>query len=281
MPFKDILLHLDTYPDPAPHETVDQAVALCASLGQTVTAVAVHVRIPLRSNRVADVLIGLSELAEDQEKHSLAAARSLLSRFKEKAGGRAGRESALVVRAQPFEMAERVAEMARTRDLCVTPYGPVDGPQRALAEAVIFGSGRPVVIFQPNAGYSPVNLTNVTIAWDGSRSAARAVAGAMPVLAAAGEVRILTVLNEKPSAGKGVADDLVRHLSHHGVTAVVDEVDAEGGRIGDVIRRYLSARPAHLLVMGAFGHSRVREFVLGGATESIIAHPPIPVLLAH
>jgi nucleotide-binding universal stress UspA family protein len=281
MTFKDILLHLDTYPDPAATETVDEAVALCAQLGRAVTALGVHVEIPLKRNRLADLMIKLSDMAKDEEQRSLRNAEAVLARVQQQAEARGLPATSVILRALLYEEQDRVAEIARTHDLCVTPYGLAGGPQAALAETVAFGSGRPVVIFKPSPGRQVGPLERIVIAWDGGRAAARAVADAMPLLIAAKEVRILVVVNEKASVARGLAGRLRRHLAAHGVTPALDEIDAGAAPIGTVIAEHVALHRADLLVMGAFGHSRVREFVLGGATQSIISDPPIPVLMSH
>src|SRR4029079_17019733 len=106
-------------------------------------------------------------------------------------------------------------------------------------------------------------------------------ADALPILAGAAEVRVLTILNEKASATAGVADDLVHHLARHRIPAQVDAVDADGDPIGAVLERYLAETRPDLLVMGAFGHSRTREFILGGATRGVLHAPKVSVLLSH
>ena len=147
---------------------------------------------------------------------------------------------------------------------------------------MIFASGRPVVIFRPNdARPAQKGLGTVLLAWDGSRSAAAAVAAALPALTAARKVIVLTVLNEKASARAGASQDLIRHLERHGVAAEPMEFDSAGARIGSVLDHVALRAEADLLVMGAFGTSRAREFVLGGATRSMLEAPPVPVLLAH
>ena len=95
------------------------------------------------------------------------------------------------------------------------------------------------------------------------------------------EVRVLTVVNDKPDARSGVGVDVVRHLKAHGVNAMADEVEADNRRIGRVLEEYAADCRSDLLVMGAYGRSRVREFILGGATEHMLRDPKVPLFLAH
>ena len=282
MAFKDILLPLVNYPDAMSPNALDRSVRLCKLLGERVCALTHHVDFPVKDNRLANMLIGLGDLARDEERRSLDQAAGLLERFRASAAEAAVTPAQLMVRCGLYDIADEVAQAARTRDVCVVPFTARTDAQRSVAEAAIFGSGRPVVVCDVGEeGGAPVRLDRILIAWDGGRAAARAVADAMPILTAARDVQILTIVNEKPSATNGLGADLQRHLASHGVTASVLEVDAEGAAIGAVLERRLSADPRDLVVMGAFGHSRVREFILGGATQSLLDQPPVPVLFAH
>jgi nucleotide-binding universal stress UspA family protein len=173
-------------------------------------------------------------------------------------------------------------EYARLRDLTVVPVPDGDSLQRSYAEAIIFGSGRPTLIVphvRKRAGQFELNT--VVVAWDFSRPAARAVADAQPILNKAKQVRVVTVTNEKSIDTKRSGAELAKHLAHHGVNVVLDTVDAAGRKIGDVLESYATSRNADVLVMGAYGHSRIRDFILGGATQSMIAKPPLPIFLSH
>lgn len=282
MPYKDILLHLESYPDATSDLALDQGLTLCAALGEQVTALAPQIDIPLKTNRIANFALNLGEMAKTEEGRSRENAARLLDRFEEKAKALGVFGGRLSPSAEVFETPDLTARLARTRDLCVIPYGRDAAPCMAVAEAMIFASGRPVVVFRPRAD-RPLSrdLGTVVVAWDGSWTAATAVATAMPALTAARKVIVLTVLNEKASTGAGAAQDLIRHLGRHGVTAQSQEFDAAGAKIGSVLEHVAIRAEADLLVMGAFGHSRAREFILGGATRSILEAPPIPVLLGH
>jgi nucleotide-binding universal stress UspA family protein len=282
MPYKDILLHLESYPDPTPEMALDQGLALCAALGDQVTALAPQVSIPLKTNRLADFALKLGDMARTEEGRSRQNAESLLDRFETQAKSLGVFGGRLSPAAEVFEIPELAASLARTRDVCVIPYGRESAVHQGVAEAMIFASGRPVVIFRPNdVRPAPSGLGTVLLAWDASRSAAAAVAAALPALTAARKVVVLTVLNEKPSARAGTSQELIRHLARHGVAAEPMEFDSAGAKIGSVLDHVALRAEADLLVMGAFGTSRAREFVLGGATRSMLEAPPIPVLLAH
>ena len=283
MVFTDMLVCLDSYPDASSTTAVDQCARLAAALGEGVCAVAAHVRIPLKSNLIANLLLDLSDVARTEEARSLQNAQNVLERFVTSASvaGLAA-PTTMIIRADLQDPSERIVQIARTRSLCLIPQERIDDGQASLAEAVIFGSGRPAVVFA--AGDQAVvkgGLDTVVVAWDGGRAAARTVADAMPVLSRAGEVRIVSVLNDKPSVSAGSATDLVRHLAVSGISAVLDEIDGRGQEIGRCLTRHAQDCGADLLVMGAFGHSRAREFILGGATQRLLREPIVPVFLSH
>ena len=279
---RDILLQIDTYPEPTPVEAIDQAVRFAAALGGTLSALAVEVDIQAPRNRLADYLIGLSHMAQEEERKSRRFCHAALEDFITRAGEAGVLGEAIHGKADLYGIGAYVAERSRTRDLCIVPVaGRLDG-QRSIIEAVAFGSGRPVLTFRPGVADLPAGeLGTVVLAWDGTRTAARAMADALPILLKAREVRVLTVTNEKPSARPGMGKDPVRHLAAHGVNAVVEEVDAGGRRIGMVLEAYLAQRRPDLFVMGAYGRSRAREFILGGATEHMLHEPGTPLLLSH
>ena len=282
MPLHDILLHLDAYPEATPPEAINQAVRFVAALGGVLSAIAVEVDIQPPKNRLADYLIGLSHMAAEEERKSRGFCTATLETFTSKAREAGVVGEAIHAKAELYAVGAYVAERCRTRDLCIVPVAYQSDGQRAVVEAVAFGSGRPVLTFCPGGSDLPLSgLDTVVLAWDGSRTAARAMADAMPILRTAREVTVLTVTNDKASTRSGSGQDVVRHLGTHGVSAVAEEIDRDGRQIGFVFSDYISATRPGLFVMGAYGHSRAREFVLGGATEHMIHHLPAPLLLSH
>ncbi len=282
MTYADVLLFLDSYPDPLPDAEVDEAAAFALALGGAVTAIAPRIDFPLKSNPMANLLVGLGAMVEHEQGRSLANAEASLARFKAVAAARRAPSESHILHTTLYEANDQVAALARTFDVCVMPMLAANDGQRAMAEAVMFGSGRPVLLLPLGPGAPPsTKLDRIVIAWDGGRASARAVADAMPLLTAASHVSILTVINEKTGVSTRSADALAAHLGRHGIKAAVDVEDAHGRRIGEVIERRVADTAGDLLVMGAFGHSRAREFILGGATQSILVAPPSPVLISH
>jgi len=283
MKLADILLYLDSYPDPTPPEAIEQAARFAKAVGGRLSALAVHVDLMAPRHWLADRLIGLGSMCAEEEGKSLAACTAAIDAFNEASARHGVQGEAELAKTELLLVGRQVAARARTRDLCLLPMvNPLDAQQaRSVAEAVIFGSGRPVLLFRPGIAGLPDRFENVVLAWDGSRASARAMADALPLLVKARLVRVLTVLNEKPDATAGLGTDAVRHLRLHGVEAIADEVDAGGRRIGQVIGDYCMAQRTDLLAMGVYGRSRASEFVFGGATGYMLADPKLPLLLSR
>jgi nucleotide-binding universal stress UspA family protein len=175
---------------------------------------------------------------------------------------------------------------ARYADLTILGQSNPDNDDipliRPPPERVALASGRPVLVV-PYAGHFKSVGRRVLVAWNASSEAARAVADAMPLLASADAVNILAV-DPKPSRdghGEVPGADIALHLARHGVTAQIERTVSAGVPIGEVLLSRAADLSADLLVMGAYGHSRVRELLLGGATRSILASMTIPVLMSH
>jgi nucleotide-binding universal stress UspA family protein len=279
---KDILFHVDSYPDPTPVAAIDQAVRFAATLGSGITALAVQVDFKPPGNWLAERLVNLSAMCAQEEQKSLANCTAALAAFSEKAATERVTVSTLLAKSEPALLGDVVSFHARTRDICLIPMvDSLDG-QRSVAEAVLFQSGRPVVIFRPGAADLPAKTPgSVVLAWDGSRQAARAMADALPIMKLAREVRVLTVVKEKPEATAGLGKDVVRHLGSHGINAVADEVDIGPRKIGPAISDFVKAHAADLLVMGGYGRSKLREFILGGATQHLLQEPNVAIMLSH
>jgi len=284
MAFHDLLLALFSYPDATPGDAVDRTVRVARRLGGEITALGIPVRIEAPENALAEAVLGLKSVAAKARAQSAATVRDRLARFRDDARAVGLTAFTEIEASDLYEEAELVVAHARTRDLTLTPVGPsASAGDQAVAERLLFESGRPIVVV-PETG--PVETENgpfgrVAIAWDGSRCASRAVADALPLLRTATEVRLLTILNDKPDAHAGCAKDLVRHLGAHGIRSHVDEVDALGRGVGATIAAYCASHDIELLVMGGYARSRAREFILGGATSDVLGRPFVPTFMSH
>lgn len=151
-----------------------------------------------------------------------------------------------------------------------------------VLEGALFSSGKPVLLMPERTGPS-LTPKRVMVAWDGRIEAARAVREALGILKSAEEVRIVLVDPEEGEASHGEepGGDVALYLARHGVRVGVDRLPGSGRSIGEVLRRHAGDMAAEMIVMGAYGHSRLRQRILGGVTRSIIEEPPLPILMAR
>jgi nucleotide-binding universal stress UspA family protein len=175
---------------------------------------------------------------------------------------------------------------ARYVDLTIVGQLDPDGGEAELLrprpEHVTLASGRPILVV-PYAGHFETVGRRVLIGWNATREATRAVNDAMPLLRAADVVTVLTIdAREGPDAhGELPGADISLHLARHGVKATIERTVSAGIPAGDVLLSRAADLGADLLVIGAYGHSRVRELLLGGATRSILRSMTLPVLMSH
>lgn len=169
------------------------------------------------------------------------------------------------------------AHHGRLADLTVVALPTADSPAPVMLEAALLETGKPVLV-APAEARNTLGA-NVVIAWNGTAQASRAVAGAMPFLKAAGKVTVLTV--EEDDRFVANAADLAGYLAWHGITASSGAVNAGTTSAGEALLGEANRAGADLLVMGGYGHSRVREVILGGVTYHVLANAGLPVLMAH
>ncbi|WP_065756125.1 universal stress protein [Bradyrhizobium paxllaeri] len=279
MAFKDILLTLTSYPEPTPVAVTEEAVSIAASLGAHLAAVAceVHVEIPghFLSGSVANIPGLIAGEAEKSRKN----AKEILADF-DAAASKAGiLHETYLERCPTYAVPDMLVDYARLRDLTIVPVP--ENSDQWYAEQVIFGSGRPTLVLPEGPHPRPFQLGTVAVAWDFSRGAARAISDSLPLLEKAKKVRIVTVTNEKKLDNKHSAEELAKNLARHGIDVVLDKVDAAGRGIGEVLEAYTVSQKIDVLVMGAYGTSRWREFILGGATQSLLSKPPLPIMFSH
>jgi nucleotide-binding universal stress UspA family protein len=169
-----------------------------------------------------------------------------------------------------------ITEYGMAADLIIARRGTEDEvAAHSVLEAALLDTGRPLMI--SGAAMPAVSFATVAIAWKATPQAARAVAAAMPFIARAKEIIVLTV---EEGQGTDDADRLVRNLAWHGCHASAERLTANGRDGADLLLDAAKER-AGLLVMGGYGHSRLREWVFGGFTQRVLAEASLPVLMAH
>jgi nucleotide-binding universal stress UspA family protein len=155
----------------------------------------------------------------------------------------------------------------------------VVGPQELIIEAALFQSGRPVVVV-PYIQKTGLTLNRVLVCWDGGRQAARAIADALPFLHRAKTVEVVVVATKPLKSDDSPGADIARHLAHHDLNVCLKRLVTGGNRCGKH-HPILRGGSADFVVMGGYGHSRLREFVLGGATRGVLSSMTIPTLMSH
>jgi nucleotide-binding universal stress UspA family protein len=194
--------------------------------------------------------------------------------------GRAGvrYESRIIEAAAESYTAEPVRR-SRLTDLVVVGQDSPDAPQPMrgpLIEALLFDGGAPTLIV-PYIGAADFALRRALVAWDGSATAARAVRASLPLLAACDSVTVLAV-GSQPSEEE---TDIAIYLDRHGLKVEVKQIPAGSIPVADTVLNVVSDESFDCVVMGAYGHSRVREYFFGGATRDILGEMTVPVLMTH
>ncbi len=274
---KDIVVNLTVREGGGP--AGDYAVSLAAALDAHLTAIAF----------IYDPIVPASgtgyipaEIIETQQADNEKAAKDAITRFSA-AASRAGISAEPLTLSASFAGAgERLARIARRFDLAVVGQAEpnISAVEEVIAESTLFGSGRPMVVV-PYIQKAPLKLDNVMVCWDGSRPAARAIADAMPLLEKAGRVEIVIVTNERGKQDEIEGADMGQHLARHGLKVDVHRMAGGNIDVADALLSHAADSGTDLIVMGGFGHSRLREFVLGGVTHSIMRSMTVPTLMSH
>ena len=211
-----------------------------------------------------------------------AAAQQAVDRFEALAKRESLSVEHRIIEANLGRAANLFGRIARRFDLAVV--GQTD-PERALPEdllieAALFESGRPTVVV-PYIQKEDLKLGHVLVCWDNSRNAARAIADSLPFLMRGKKVEIVMVARNDGKADELPGADLGEHLARHDLTVEVKRLVAADVDVSNVILSYAADCAADFIVMGGYGHSRLREFILGGATRGILRSMTVPVLMAH
>ncbi|GGH19670.1 universal stress protein A [Alsobacter metallidurans] len=213
-------------------------------------------------------------LAESTER-----ANALRSSFEADAAAAGVRAESLNLKLSAQHGDRVAAQLARHFDMTIVsqPQDDKAPDEPSILEAALFGSGRPVLIV-PYIHRDPPRLDRAVLAWDGSREATLALAGALPLLVRAAKVEIVTINRDRHVDFPGF--NIARHLARHGVNAELKRVTTELD-VGNALLSHAVDTRADLLVMGGYAHSRFRELVFGGATRTVLESMTLPVVMAH
>ncbi len=271
-------LPLATYPDSSSELIISNAVAFAEFFGADLQVYALSVAIPHITNEWSWILLDTPKMIEQAEVLSRSRASALVA-----VATTLGADAKIDIfsrtaKATLPQLHEAAASEARFFDLTILECLAEIPDTRIIAETVIFGSGRPIIVFPNKIFAGPIK--HLVIAWDGSRAAARAVSDANALILRAQRVTVLSLTGEKPLP-KSTGAHLAEILVSSGVNATATTARIGSLSIGLSIQRAALGLGADILVMGAFGHSRLRDFILGGATDSVLEQPILPVLMSH
>ena len=252
------------------------AISLAAAFDAHVTGIAFAFEPEILPDPSGQGSRRFMRIREENEQGASAAAAAFEKQATD-AGVAASARALTATLSQGYDLFGRIA---RRFDLAVVGQdNPDQGqPEAEIAEGALFESGRPLVMV-PYIHKDGLKLERVMVCWDGSRPAARAVADAMPLLARAGRVDVVIVQQAKSDEMPGA--DVAEHLARHDLNVTVQRIAPGDLDVKDVLLNYVADSVADMVVMGGYGHSRMREFILGGVTRGMLASMTVPTLMSH
>jgi nucleotide-binding universal stress UspA family protein len=272
MTYKTLLVHIDEGARCA--ERLELGLALAGRFGAHLVALCAFERPRIPSYALAEAGEAVLEIERRRRAEAMQRVEAAFRAAERRAGGKAE------WRVSMDDPASALCLSARYADLVIAAQPePDDVAGRSLAGELALGCGRPV-LFVPYAGRFADAGKRVLVAWNASREAARAVSDALPILARADAVEVVA-FEPGGDHGEVPGGDIALYLARHGVRANAARDVAPGVDIGSRILSRAADAGADLIVMGAYGHSRLRELALGGATRTLLEAMTVPVLMAH
>lgn len=274
---RDIIVHLtpDTEHDPA----CAYALSLAETFDAHVTGVAFAYDPPWPPSVIEGAAI---DIYRTVKANSQKQAQEAVARFEDAARRSQLQAQGTVLQSSLLGSIEAFTRMARVSDLTVVKQPELDRDDTGsdVLEAALFNTGRPtlVVPYIQKEGFS---AKRVLCCWDGSRPAARAIGDAIPLLKKAGGVKVLTVATGKFDENDVTGADLAAHLARHKLQVELVRIPAADIDVANAILSHAADTDASMIVMGGYGHSKLRQFVLGGATSGILGSMTVPTLLSH
>jgi nucleotide-binding universal stress UspA family protein len=275
---KDIVLHLSA--DAKHDAAVKYAVSVAEAFGANLAAVTFAYEAVLPATLMGG---GLPvDFINEQRALAEEAANAAMTRLKEMARRTGVAVEARLETTSLAGAADIFGHFARRFDLSIVGQVNPDvvGPQELIIEAALFRSGRPAVVV-PYIQKTGLTLNRVLVCWDGGRQAARAIADALPFLHRAKAVEVVVVATKPLRSDDSPGADIARHLAHHDLNVDLKRLVTGGSDVANTILSYAADVSADFVVMGGYGHSRLREFILGGATRGVLSSMTIPTLMSH
>jgi nucleotide-binding universal stress UspA family protein len=273
---KDMVVNLSI--DANDDATRDYAISLARLFGAHLAGVAFAVE-PVPPAILAEG--GPPEWFDELMREAEASADAAVARFNEAIRGSGILAEARRLTTSALDCGNLFSSIARRFDVSIIRQNEPDknSPNSLMIEAALFDSGRPVLVV-PYVQRGPAKLDRGLVCWDGSRNSARAVGDAMPLLERAKAVEIV-IVGDRSKSREIPGADIAKHLARHGVNVEVKEIVAPDLDAANVILSHAADVSADFMVMGGYGHSRLREFILGGVTRSILNTMTLPTLMSH
>lgn len=257
---------------------VKQALALAIAHKAHLTLVSVARLISIPGVTIGGAIVASALSTANNQVRETAAAASQLAHEAAKLAGL--NHDSNVHAATLSDASAWLARRARTADLTVVdrPADIIDA-QQAYFEDALFSSGRPVLVAAPD--HTSEQVRKIAVAWDGSRVAARALGDALSAFPLASEADVIVAAGEKELSKSVPGVDVARHLSRCEIKTEVVNVELGGRSVAEALNATARDRKADVIVMGGFGHSRLREFILGGVTRELSTSASRPLMLSH
>jgi nucleotide-binding universal stress UspA family protein len=274
---KDILVNLT--PNRPQDPAADYAISLASAFGSHLTGLAFALEPAIPASAMGGIAGDVIDAAiAESEQH----AKDAVARFDAAANKQGILSETQRITALLADAANRFGQIARHFDMSVVMQPDPDSNTGSdlFVESALFGSGRPVVVV-PYIQKEPVKLDHIVCCWDGSKTAARAIGDALPLLAQAKTVELLIVTSSREGRHEEVGADMAAHLARHKLNVTLERITSDNIDVGNAILSYAADRAADFIVMGGYGHSRWREFLLGGVTRKILSSMTVPTLMSH
>jgi nucleotide-binding universal stress UspA family protein len=277
---RDIVVNLSVRAGGTP--TGDYAVSVASALEAHIAGIAFVYDLNIPMSELGYNPRGAMDVIDALRRDNEAAAKAAVERFAA-ATARAGVPAEpRILSASTANAGDQFSRIARRFDLAVVGQTEPKGStvEAIISENTLFESGGPVIVV-PYIHKASFKLDRVMVCWDGSRPAARAIADAMPLLERAGNIEVVIIANERGKQDEIEGADMGQHLARHGLKVEVSRITRDNLDVANVLLSHSSDSDANFIVMGGYGHSRLREFVLGGVTRTILHSMTVPVMMSH
>ncbi|MEP1931868.1 MAG: universal stress protein [Roseibium sp.] len=277
MPIKDILTVLDLSGE---QPAAKYALEFARSYDSHVTGLAVSFEPVVPAFAAAPMPVDYLQAAHDQAIAAAKESKGQFDEFARLAGVNYESRLAEILTGGPLE---NVLVHCRMTDLVVIGQSSPDNPEpmrELMIETVLFESGVPVLVV-PYIGSKAFQPKNVLVGWDGSSTATRAIHAALPVLEKSEKITVLVIQKDKGSTQGQPGADVANYLARHNMNVTIEVVSNPQTGVADTVLNHVSDNGNDLVVMGGYGHSRMREFLFGGATREILEAMTVPILMAH